>query len=107
MFRLTQAACLLQAFGGLIQGSLAFTPAAAGSHEAEALHHRSYFYVGGEYVNTTDGWMMHNQMYVEKLSPANGSTQLYPIVFLHGGAQTGTVRPSQPYLPGGVETYGC
>ncbi|KAL4753549.1 hypothetical protein BDW72DRAFT_190997 [Aspergillus terricola var. indicus] len=114
MFRLTQAACLLQAFGALIQGSLAFTPAATGSHEAEALHRRSYFYVGGEYVNTTDGWMMHNQMYVEKLSPANGSTQLYPIVFLHGGAQTGTNFLNKPdggrgwaswFLSHGYEVY--
>ncbi|KAL4763580.1 alpha/beta hydrolase [Aspergillus foveolatus] len=114
MFRLTQAACLLQAFGALIQGSLAFIPAATGSHGAEALHRRSYFYVGGEYVNTTDGWMMHNQMYVEKLSPANGTTQLYPIVFLHGGAQTGTNFLNKPdggrgwaswFLSHGYEVY--
>ncbi|KAL6236040.1 hypothetical protein BDW75DRAFT_124476 [Aspergillus navahoensis] len=114
MFRLAQAACLLQAFGTFFQGSLASAPASTGSHEVEALHRRTYFYVGGEYVNTTDGWMMHNQMYVEKLSPANGSTQLYPIVILHGGAQTGTNFLNKPdggrgwaswFLSHGYEVY--
>lgn len=77
--QLILAACLLLV--ALVQGG-----------PAEALHRREYFYVGGEYLNTTDGWLFHNQMYVEKLSPSGGSTQPYPIVLLHGGAQTGTVR---------------
>ncbi len=54
---------------------------------------REYFYVGGEY--TTDGaggHIFHNQMYVEKLSPAQGATQPFPIILMHGQAQTGTVR---------------
>ncbi|KAL4992844.1 Alpha/Beta hydrolase protein [Aspergillus falconensis] len=114
MFRLAQAAFLLQAFGTFFQGSFASTPVSTSSHHAEALHRRSYFYVGGEYVNTTDGWMMHNQMYVEKLSPTNGSTQLYPIVLLHGGAQTGTNFLNKPdggrgwaswFLSHGYEVY--
>lgn len=77
--QLILAACLLLV--ALVQGG-----------PAEALHRREYFYVGGEYLNTTDGWLLHNQMYVEKLSPSGGSSQPYPIVLLHGGAQTGTVR---------------
>ncbi|RDW83851.1 alpha/beta hydrolase [Aspergillus mulundensis] len=113
MFRLSLAAAgLLQVFGSLVQGSAASASAGVGSHEA--LHRRSYFYVGGEYVNTTDGWMMHNQMYVEKLSPANGTTQAYPIVILHGGAQTGTNFLNKPdggrgwaswFLSHGYEVY--
>lgn len=58
----------------------------------EAQHRREYFYVGGEYVETPDGHIFENQMYVEKLSPADGSTRKFPVVFLHGGGQSGTVR---------------
>ncbi|KAL3477261.1 Alpha/Beta hydrolase protein [Aspergillus californicus] len=81
---------------------------------SEALHRREYFYIGGEYVNTTDGYMFHNQMYVEKLSPQGGSWQPYPIVILHGGAQTGTNFLNKPdggvgwaswFLEHGYEVY--
>jgi hypothetical protein len=57
----------------------------------ETLHRRSFFYVGGEYVPTPGGHVLQNQMYVEKLTPAE-TTKPYPIIFIHGGAQTGTVR---------------
>jgi hypothetical protein len=62
------------------------------SSSKETWHTRDYFYVGGEYVNTTipGGHLFHNQMYVEKLSPKI-TLHPYPIVFVHGGAQTGTV----------------
>ncbi|KAL4760959.1 uncharacterized protein BDW70DRAFT_150393 [Aspergillus foveolatus] len=33
-----------------------------------------------------------NQMYVEKLTPTTGVTKPYPTIFIHGQAQTGTVR---------------
>jgi hypothetical protein len=85
LHRLALAVCALSA---LMQGAAT----------SEAPHTREYFYVGGDYVNTTDGWLFHNQMYVEKLSPSAGSTQPYPIVFLHGGAQTGTVRTLSSWL---------
>ena len=70
----------------LIATSFATLAAAAG----EAQHVREYFYVGGEYITTSSGSLYQNQMYVEKLTPPKVS-QKYPIVFLHGGAQTGTV----------------
>jgi hypothetical protein len=44
-------------------------------------------------MDTPVGHILHNQMYVEKLSPAKGSRKPYPIVFVHGGGQTGTVKP--------------
>ncbi|KAL2871365.1 alpha/beta hydrolase [Aspergillus lucknowensis] len=81
---------------------------------AESLHSREYFYVGGEYVNTAAGYLFHNQMYVEKLSPPEGSSQPYPVVFLHGGAQTGTNFLNKPdggrgwaswFLDEGYEVY--
>ncbi|KAL4872100.1 hypothetical protein BDV12DRAFT_6374 [Aspergillus spectabilis] len=101
LHRLVLAVCALSA---LVQGDAT----------SETLHTREYFYVGGEYVNTTDGWLFHNQMYVEKLSPSAGSTQPYPIVFLHGGAQTGTNFLNKPdggrgwaswFLEQGYEVY--
>ncbi|KAL8825380.1 MAG: hypothetical protein Q9191_004453 [Dirinaria sp. TL-2023a] len=57
----------------------------------EALATRSYFYVGGEYVD--DGTGMHlftDQMYVEKLVPQGGAKHQEAIIFIHGQAQTGT-----------------
>lgn len=52
---------------------------------------RSYFYVGGNYTLDSDGEHIYtDQMYVERLSPAN-ITQPYPLVFIHGQGQTGTV----------------
>ncbi|KAL9110077.1 MAG: hypothetical protein Q9227_005416 [Pyrenula ochraceoflavens] len=52
---------------------------------------REYFYVGGEYaVDEKGNHLFHNQMYVEKLSPESGATQAFPLVFFHGGAQSGT-----------------
>jgi hypothetical protein len=60
------------------------------ANSVEAFAAREYFYVGGSYVNTTSGHLFANQMYVEKLIPKK-STQRYPLVFIHGQAQTGTV----------------
>jgi pimeloyl-ACP methyl ester carboxylesterase len=48
-----------------------------------------YFFVGGRYVETEKGPLMQRQMYVEYQIPAV-RTQRYPIVMIHGAAQTGT-----------------
>jgi hypothetical protein len=54
---------------------------------------RSYMYVGGQYIlNEAGQHVFTDQMYVEKLTPAAGVTKPHPIVFIHGQAQTGTVR---------------
>ncbi len=50
---------------------------------------QGYFFVGGSYVTTPQGPMMARQMYVEYRFPAK-LTQRYPIVMIHGAAQTGT-----------------
>lgn len=53
---------------------------------------RSYFYVGGGYVDDgAGGHVFRDQMYVERLRPADGVTQKTPLVLIHGQAQTGTV----------------
>lgn len=64
----------------------------------ETPHLRSYFYIGGQYTNTPAGHVFQDQMYVEHLTPIGGCKQRYPIIFIHGGAQTGTVRvPNRPW----------
>ncbi len=50
---------------------------------------QGYFFVGGKYVDSKTGPMMERQMYVEYRLPAK-ITQRYPIVMIHGAAQTGT-----------------
>jgi pimeloyl-ACP methyl ester carboxylesterase len=59
---------------------------------------REYFYAGGRYVDDGAGKAQHifsGQMYVEKLSPDVSSPKPYPLVFIHGQAQTGTVSRSR------------
>jgi pimeloyl-ACP methyl ester carboxylesterase len=48
-----------------------------------------YLFAGGHYVNTKAGPIMERQMYVETRIPAR-VTKPYPIVMIHGAAQTGT-----------------
>ncbi|KAJ5312347.1 hypothetical protein PENANT_c011G11052 [Penicillium antarcticum] len=58
---------------------------------------RSYFYVGGQYIpNGAGEHIFTDQMYVEKLTPAAGVTKPYPVVFIHGQAQTGTNWLNKP-----------
>ncbi|KAH7411492.1 Alpha/Beta hydrolase protein [Cadophora sp. MPI-SDFR-AT-0126] len=80
----------------------------------ETPHHRSYFYVGGDYLTTSSGHILTDQMYVEKLTPVSGCTKPYPIIFIHGGAQTGTNWLNKPddnpgwasnFLASGYEVY--
>ena len=53
---------------------------------------RKYFYVGGDYVSDAAGdHYLKDQMYVEELNPAAGATKPWPLVLIHGFAQTGTV----------------
>lgn len=57
-------------------------------------HYRTFFHVGGKYVqkgNDSGSHVSMNQMYVEELTPAAGETQKHPIALLHGRGQTGTV----------------
>lgn len=69
------------------------------SNEQEALHRRSYGYIGGGYYPAnSSGRAVHfyqQPMYVEKLTPEH-VRQPYPLVFIHGGGPTGTVRVTHP-----------
>ncbi|KAK8084314.1 hypothetical protein PG997_005585 [Apiospora hydei] len=67
----------------------------------ETPHRRSYFYVGGKYVDDgAGGHLFQDQMYVESLSPVDGPSQSTPIVLIHGQGQTGTNFLNKP--DGGV-----
>jgi len=48
-----------------------------------------YFFVGGRYVEGKGGPLMERQMYVEYRLPAQ-VTKPYPLVMIHGAAQTGS-----------------
>ena len=50
---------------------------------------RGYFYVGGRYVGEPGKETMQGQMYVEVLAPKD-VRRLYPLVLIHGAAQTAT-----------------
>jgi len=53
-----------------------------------SLHTRTAFFVGGRYVGDAGKEVVDGQMYVEVLSPAR-ITHRYPLILIHGAAQTG------------------
>ncbi|HEX3860258.1 MAG TPA: alpha/beta hydrolase [Stellaceae bacterium] len=65
------------------------TPTPVPSYDQSAIARRGYFYVGGHYVGETGKQLMHEQMYVEVLTPRR-PRQRYPLVLIHGAAQTAT-----------------
>src|SRR5690242_6431846 len=62
-------------------------PVPAVDQSAVAL--RGYFYVGGKYVGEPGKEIMVGQAYVEVLAPKD-ARQPYPLVLIHGAAQTNT-----------------
>ena len=82
----------------------------------ETTHRRDYFYIGGGYVPSgipdQDFW--GDQLYVEKLTPSNGCTRPYPMVFVSAGLPSGTSWLNTPdnrkgwasyYLDQGFQVY--
>ncbi|KAJ7672873.1 Alpha/beta hydrolase family-domain-containing protein [Mycena rosella] len=65
----------------LISGTLA--------QQLGTLHRRTYVYVGQTYTPLGDSMIAADQMYVERLTPAE-VTQPLPILFIHGLGMTGT-----------------
>ena len=89
--------------GFIVASTAVFLPRMA-STDHEVSHQRTYMYVGGQYSLNEDGeHILTDQMYVEKLTPAAGVSKPYPIVFIHGAGQTGTVRSAQ--TPGALSGY--
>jgi pimeloyl-ACP methyl ester carboxylesterase len=54
-----------------------------------AVAQREFFFAGGRYVGPAGKEIMQGQMYVEKLTP-RVTTRRYPLVLIHGAAQTAT-----------------
>lgn len=59
------------------------------SFEDSSIRGRSFFYVGGNYAGSPGKEIMQGQMYVEKWQPKQVK-QPYPLVLIHGAAQTAT-----------------
>ena len=55
---------------------------------AEPVTRAGYFYIGGRYEKVGDRTVMVGQMFVQSRTPAR-ITQAYPVVMVHGLAQTG------------------
>jgi pimeloyl-ACP methyl ester carboxylesterase len=88
---------LLCACLGLLALPVSVLPAAsqapasegASKSEADARPLHGYFFVGGHYVETGNDRVMAGQMYVEYFRP-KAVRHPYPIIMVHGTAQTGT-----------------
>ena len=57
--------------------------------DQSAVAQRGYFYVGGKYVGEPGKEIMQGQAYVEVLAPKD-VRRPYPLVLIHGAAQTAT-----------------
>ena len=57
--------------------------------DQSAVAQRGYFYVGGKYVGEPGKEIMQGQTYVEVLAPKD-QRRPYPLVLIHGAAQTAT-----------------
>jgi pimeloyl-ACP methyl ester carboxylesterase len=57
--------------------------------DQSAVAKRGYFYVGGHYVGEPGKQIMQGQIYVEVLAPRE-QRRPYPLVLIHGAAQTAT-----------------
>src|SRR5262249_3130209 len=74
----------------LLALGLIFLPVLARAQDSPlALAKHGYFFVGGQYVESGGKQVMARQMYVEYLAPQK-ITHPYPIVMIHGTAQTGS-----------------
>jgi pimeloyl-ACP methyl ester carboxylesterase len=59
------------------------------AHDQSAVGARGYFYVGGAYAGDAGKETMHGQVYVEVVAPKK-VRRAYPLVLIHGAAQTAT-----------------
>jgi pimeloyl-ACP methyl ester carboxylesterase len=59
------------------------------SYDQSAIARRGYFYIGGSYIGEPGKQLMHGQIYVEVLTPRH-PRQRYPLLLIHGAAQTAT-----------------
>jgi len=91
----------LALFGALLSAAPSLIE---GSNSGEVPAAREFFYVGGNYIPVGTEHIYANQMYVEKLTPSN-PCQPWPLVFIHGNAQSGTNWLNKPDGGSGWATY--
>ena len=95
-------------FGALlaVQGTiLAALPVRAEAPAPGPVTRESYFYIGGRYQKLGDKTVMVGQMFVQARAPAE-ITQPYPVVMVHGLAQTGVNFLATPDgRPGWVQRF--
>ena len=72
-----------------VAGLAALGLSACATHGGSSEVRTGYFFVGGQYVEGKTGPLMERQSYVEYFLPAQ-RTRPYPIVMIHGAAQTGS-----------------
>ena len=86
------AVALLSILSGVISTAVGIDAVSPSVATNETLYHRDFFYIGGTYQfnSTLNGTYVVDSIYVEKLTPSNG-TMKTPLVFIHGGGPTGTV----------------
>jgi pimeloyl-ACP methyl ester carboxylesterase len=83
--------------GGVVLAAIILAPAALAEPpklpvpavDQSAVAQRGYFYVGGQYVGEPGKEIMRGQAYVEVLAPKD-VRRPYPLVLIHGAAQTAT-----------------
>jgi pimeloyl-ACP methyl ester carboxylesterase len=80
-------AILLSGIAG--QAAMAEVKLPVSAVDQSAVAKRGYFYVGGKYVGETGKEIMAGQIYVEVLAPKT-QRRPYPLVLIHGAAQTAT-----------------
>lgn len=61
----------------------------AAMHEQSAVASRGFFYIGGKYTGDPGKQIMAGQIFVEVIAPKKVRRQ-YPLVLIHGAAQTAT-----------------
>ena len=92
------ATTTMPAICSLLVSALAFAPAMVRAEapklpvptvDQSAVGQRGYFYVGGKYVGEPGKEIMQGQVYVEVLAPKD-VRRPYPLVLIHGAAQTAT-----------------
>lgn len=72
---------------------------------AEARYFRDIFYVGGRKVPSGSGSVLSDQIYVEKLTPGCRVVHKQPLVFFHGGANSGVTWLNTPDNRKGFASY--
>ena len=86
-FALTVTIVILAAFIG--PATLAEVKLPVPTVDQSAVARRGFFYVGGHYVGEPGKHIMEGQIYVEVLVP-QAERRPYPLVLIHGAAQTAT-----------------